>query len=91
MSHVKTPQAVAGDHEPLLAAASQSWDRRIFGPESFLPPGQEIPKPRQLRTVNCFAKASFHAQGIFVPLCPRTLQFHAYMISHQDMQGALSL
>ena len=43
MSHVKTPQAVAGDHEPLLAAASQSWDRRIFGPASFLPPGQEIP------------------------------------------------
>ena len=43
MSHVKALQAVAGDHTLLLAAASQSWDRRILGADSFLPPGQEIP------------------------------------------------
>ena len=42
MSHVKTPQAVAGDHEPLLAAASQSWDRRTLGADSFLPPGHHV-------------------------------------------------
>ena len=39
MSHVKALQAVAGDHKLLLAAASQSWDRRILGADSFLPPG----------------------------------------------------
>ena len=44
MSHVKTPQAVAGDHEPLLAEAWQSRDRRILGPASLLPAGQDSRK-----------------------------------------------
>ena len=37
MSHVKTLQA--GDHKPHLAAALQSWDRRIIGR---LPPDHQV-------------------------------------------------
>ena len=67
MSHVKTPQAVAGDHEPLLAAASQSWDRRTLGADSFLPPGHHVKK---------FPSLDSSAQLIALPgqvkfACPR--------------------